>query len=1204
MLGRIAAFEFRYQVKSPLFIATAAFFFLAAFADMTGFKLISIGGGNVLFNSPHSIIVHHLGVSLLFLFVGAAFVSNVIVRDDQTGFGPILRSTRVTKFDYLFGRFLGAFAVGALIMAAVTAGAFLGTLMPFAKEMLGPNRLSGFAYGYGLFALPNVLTISAFLFALATATRSTAGTFVGVVGLLVLYFLSQALVGGQPQLLGLRAFVDPFGMSTYMASSRYFTASELNAGMVPVSDLIVLSRLFWVAASIALLALTYRLFRFSERGMSRRRQRKLRRQALMQAPCAAGPAVQVARLAEPRFDRRTAARQFVARAGIEARFILKSPVFLILLVIAFAFTLPGLLGASGFLDAALYPLTSATVPIIQESFAKILIVIAAFYGGELVWRERERKINEIIDATPLPAWALMLPKMLGLALVLFATLLVGMSVGILVQLFDGGVEIALRDYLLWYLLPGAVDALLIAVLAVFVAALSPSKYAGWGVMVLYIILLFAGPGLGLQHPLFLYGSVPAAPGADALPVSDMAGTGYFGAAAWWFRLFWAATAALLLVAVHLLWPRGTETRLKPRLRRVSARLTGGSGIVIALSLTLFALSGFWIVYNTLILNDFRSSDDTQRYYAEYEKRYFRFAGLPQPSIRHVELDVALYPEDARAEVRGRYRLVNETRAPIERVHLRLVNLDLNLVDLDFPGARLEQDDEAFRYRIYRLDAPMQPGEARSVAFRTRRQQVGFRASGIEARLAPNGTDLNVLELTPRIGMTDNGLIGDPATRRKYGLPEKQPFPRVGDPAGTNTPHNGDVSWTTADITVSTTADQIAVAPGKRAWDRVRNGRRTARFVSDTPIKSYFAIQSGRYAVRRVAYGGVEHSIYYHPAHHWNVDRMMEVMRTSIEHYSRTFGPYPYRQMSIAERAGHHGGGSAFPATVPVYESIFALDRRNPAHFDAVAMLTAHEVAHQWWGQQVLGARMEGSGLLIETLAQYSALTVMRRLQGDAEIRPFLQFQRDRYLAGRRTQVAAEQPLVSVGPGQDYVAYGKGPLAFYLLQQRIGEEAVNRALRRFVQRYRFTVAPYPRSLDLVGMLRAEAKTPQDQTLITDLFERITLYDLKVGAPTARKRADGKWDVTVPVEAKKFYADGKGAETEAPLAEPIPFGLFTAHPGGGAFAKRDVIQMSPQQVRTGRQTVRFVTDRKPTHAGIDPFSLYIDRNNADNFGVVAG
>lgn len=1195
MLGKIAAFEFRYQIKSPLFIAAAALFFLGAFFDMVGVKLVTSGGGNVLFNSPHAIIVSHLLGSLVFLFVGAAFVSNVIVRDDQTGFGPLVRSTRITKFEYLFGRFLGAFAVGALIMAALTVGAWLGTLMPFAnEEMLGPNRLSAFTYGYGLFALPNALIISAILFALATATRSTAGTFVGVVGLLILYLVGQRLMEGQTQLLNFRAFVDPFGASTYMASSKYFTAAELNAGLVPVTDSIVQSRVLWVGVSIALLALTYHLFRFSDRGMSRRQQRKLRRQAAMEAPSSAsGPGTYSTRLAEPRFDSHTAFKQFVARAGMEARYILKSPAFLILLIIAFAFTLPGLLTASGILAAPLYPLTSISVPIIEASFDTILIIIATYYGGELVWREREWKIHEIIDTTPLPAWALMLPKMLGLALVLFATLLVGMAVGILVQLLEGGVDIALGEYLLWYLLPGAVDAVLIAVLAVFVSALSPSKYAGWGVMVLYIILLLFGPSMGLEYPLFLYGNVPP------VPLSDMAGTGSSWTAAWWFRLFWAATAALLLLAVHLLWSRGTEKRLKPRLRQLPAQLTGRTGVLAMAAITLLVLSGSWIVYNTLILNDFRTSEDTQRYLAELEKRYFRYAGLPQPVVRHVELDVALYPEALRADVRGRYRLVNETESPIERVHVRLLNRDLDLVALEFPAARLERNDKDFRYRIYRLDVPMQPGEARSLAFRARREQVGFRASGAETGLSPNATDLNALELTPRIGMSDVGLIEDPGVRRDYGLPERQPLPRLDDLAATRMIPNSDLSWTTADITVSTTSDQIPVAPGKRVSDRVENGRRMARFVSNTPIKNYLAIQSARYAVERQVHEGVAHAIYFHPAHHWNINRMMTAMRASIDYYSEAFGPYQFDQARIVETPAYRrGGGQAFSNTLLIGETAFALDLRDPEELDMASLLVAHELAHQWWGNQVLGARMQGAGLLSESLSQYSALMVMKRLKGENNLRRFFEFQLDRYLTGRRIQVAEEQPLVSAGLEQDYINYGKGAIALYLLQKRIGEEAVNRALRRFVERYRFTEAPYPRSVDLIALLREEATAPEDQALITDLFERITLYDLKVEAPQAVKRADGKWDVTVPVEAKKFYASGKSEEKEAPLSDFIEIGLFTAEPGGSAFEKEDVIRMERRKVRSGKQVFRFVMDKKPSYAGIDPYKLYIDRNSSDN------
>jgi len=448
-----------------------------------------------------------------------------------------------------------------------------------------------------------------------------------------------------------------------------------------------------------------------------------------------------------------------------------------------------------------------------------------------------------------------------------------------------------------------------------------------------------------------------------------------------------------------------------------------------------------------------------------------------------------------------------------------------------------------------------------------------------------------------------GLLDDPAARRKYGLQERQPLPRLAALAATRRLPSGALSWTTTDITVSTRADQIPVAPGKRVSERVHDGRRTARFVSDTPIKNYFAIESGRYAVRRQMHDGVDYAIYFHPAHHWNVDRMMKAMRASITYYRQAFGPYQFDQARIIETPAYRQGGQAFANTIPVGETAaFAMDLRDPDALDMVTMLTAHELAHQWRGHQVLGARMQGAGLLYETLAQYSALMVMKHLQGEAGIRRYLQFQLDRYLAGRRTQVLAEQPLASVELSQQYIAYGKGALAMYLLQVRIGVDAVNRALKRFVDRYRFTVVPYPRSLDLIALLREEAKTPQDQGLITDLFERITLYDLKVQQPKAVQRPDGQWDVTVPVEAKKFYADSKGAEQEAPLDERIEIGLFTAEPGAATFQRSDVIRMTWKPVRSGRHVFHFVTEKKPSYAGIDPYNAYIDRNVDDNVGPV--
>jgi aminopeptidase N len=238
----------------------------------------------------------------------------------------------------------------------------------------------------------------------------------------------------------------------------------------------------------------------------------------------------------------------------------------------------------------------------------------------------------------------------------------------------------------------------------------------------------------------------------------------------------------------------------------------------------------------------------------------------------------------------------------------------------------------------------------------------------------------------------------------------------------------------------------------------------------------------------------------------------------------------------------------------------------------------------------------------ETLANYSALVMLRKLRGENEMRRLLQYQLDRYLAWRSAGSVNEPPLDRVET-EAWIGYQKGSLAMYLLQQRMGEDAVNRALRNLLARYKFKGAPYPRSMDLVNALRAEATTDEEQQLITDLFERVVLYDLRVVEPTAVRRADGKWDVTVPVDAKKYVVDERGVEKEQSIGEHIEVGLFTAEPGSDAFGTKNVIVMERRLIRSGAQVLQFVTDRRPTYAGVDPYNYYIDRNSRDNVRPLA-
>jgi len=175
---------------------------------------------------------------------------------------------------------------------------------------------------------------------------------------------------------------------------------------------------------------------------------------------------------------------------------------------------------------------------------------------------------------------------------------------------------------------------------------------------------------------------------------------------------------------------------------------------------------------------------------------------------------------------------------------------------------------------------------------------------------------------------------------------------------------------------------------------------------------------------------------------------------------------------------------------------------------------------------------------------------------------------------------------------------------YLLQERLGEDAVNRALSRYLAKRRFAGPPYPRSLDLIAEFRKEARTPEQQALITDLFERITLYDLKATGATTAKNADGTWTTKIAVEAAKYYADGKGVERRAPLHEAIEVGLFTERPGLGSFDRNDVISMERRPIGNGKMQIVVTSKRKPAFAGIDPYNFMIDRNSDDNLVAITG
>jgi aminopeptidase N len=610
----------------------------------------------------------------------------------------------------------------------------------------------------------------------------------------------------------------------------------------------------------------------------------------------------------------------------------------------------------------------------------------------------------------------------------------------------------------------------------------------------------------------------------------------------------------------------------------------------------FAGAGAFIFYNTHILNPYRTPQDEERWQADYEKQFLQYESLPQPKIASVKLDVQVFPREARIVTRGAYVIQNRTTSPIGVVHVRFPR-DLAVNALAIDGAHLAKSFDDFNYRIYALDAPMAPGETRNLTFTTTLQQRGFANGQGLVRIVANGTFVNDRELAPEIGMDRNGLLGDRAKRRKYGLPpDIAATPALGQPGADQ--FNGiskDADFVTADITVTTDADQIPMAPGYRASETVADGRRTVRFVTDSPILDFFSIQSARYAVASTTYKGVDISVYYDPQHPWNVARIQKTMEVALDYYQANFSLYQFHQVRVLEFPAPDGAfAQSFANTIPWSEGIyFIADQTDPDRIDMVTYVGAHELGHQWWAHQVIGADEQGGAALSETLAQYSAGQVMKHLYGAEMVRKFLKFELDSYLRSRGAAARQELPLDHV-ESQDYVYYRKGSLVMYRLADEIGEDKVNAALRQLLHDFAFKGPPYPTTLDLLKDLRAQA-SPDKQDLITDLFQKITLYDLRASNAVAKKRPDGRWDVSFTVTATKLYADGQGHEIAAPMNETVAVGAFDDEPGQPGYSQASVLALERTPIHSGTQTITLTVSRRPRVVGVDPFNTMITRSS---------
>jgi len=1186
MLLEILRFELRQQLKSPLFWMIALAFGALAFGAASSDN-IQIGGGigNVHRNAPFVVVQMLTLFTLLGMFLITVFVAGAALRDFDAGTAELFFATPMSRSAYLGGRFGAGYIASIGVLVVVALGLFIGVLMPWVDpDRLGPTSLSGYAYAFGVFVLPDLFFLGAFLFLLATLTRSMLMTYIGVIAFFVLCQIAEVTTGNlDHRTLG--ALIDPFGLGALDLATRYWSAEDRNTRVPELTGILLINRAIWIAVALAMIAATLAWFRPDREGLRLWRRRHAAKAA---APVEAAGPVAALPLAAPRTDAAARFAQWRKLAWFDTRGVLGGVAFVVMLAFGLMNLGASLAFSNEIFGTKVYPVTHLMTEAMDGSYNFLLIIVVAFYAGELVWRERSHRISDVTDAFPLPDWIPLLSKLTALLAVIVLFLVAGAVECVVYQLMRDYTHIEPGLYLSDIAL-NTLRFMLLAALALFLQVVANNKFLGYLLIVLYFVSRIALNQLHYDHHLYNYGSAPAA------PYSDMNGYGHFLAGHLWFRAYWACCALALLVVAALYWARGTAQGWKERGRIARQRLRPTAGALLAASVLGFGALGGWIYYNTNVLNRYVPGDLAKQQKADYEKQYRQYRDLAQPKITDVRADVDIYPHEHRVDVRGHYVLANKTAEPISDLHVR-IPVEMKLTSAEFAPHDVVSDDRVHGYTIYRLKQPLAPGARMDFDFVLQFASVGFRNTPDDTHVVDNGTFINSMAF-PHFGYSENEQLEDRNDRRKYRLPQLPRMPKIDDePARQFNLLGRDADWVNFETTVSTVPDQIALAPGYLEKEWTEGGRRYFHYKMDKPILDFFSFQSARYAVKRDRWNGVAVEVYYDPQHAFNVDRMVDATKKSLAHFSEAYSPFQFRQMRILEFPGYERFAQSFANTVPFSESIgFIADLRNPDDIDYVFYVTAHEVGHQWWAHQVIGALVQGVTMLDETFAQYSALMVQEKEYGAQQMHKFLKYELDRYLSGRGGEVVEEMPLGLV-ENQDYIHYRKGSVVMYSLKDYLGEEVVDRTLARYARETAFQQPPYTTTREFLADLRAEAGEKWSP-LIEDLFDKITVYDNRVTAVTSKKRADGKYDVTLSLHAQKVHADGVGKETRAVLDQPIDIGVF-ARAEDGKQEHEKVLLLEKRPIADGDSTLTVTVDGEPYEAGIDPYNKLVDRVSDDN------
>ena len=303
---------------------------------------------------------------------------------------------------------------------------------------------------------------------------------------------------------------------------------------------------------------------------------------------------------------------------------------------------------------------------------------------------------------------------------------------------------------------------------------------------------------------------------------------------------------------------------------------------------------------------------------------------------------------------------------------------------------------------------------------------------------------------------------------EFGKPVQLRFEVAGDflihPGGDNRWELGAEPWIpstefegmrlTATAKIRSEKPFIPLASGQILSRREEGGWHILETRMDQPT-SWFTIVAGKYYFEEEARNGLTVRVASY-AHKSDSDqKLAKLVHDIVQYYEGILGPFPVKELNVVQRNAW-GSGQAPSGFLFITNEAFnpQMGLWNQWFSQGVNQRYAHEIAHQYWGNQVLIPSSE-ENWISEAFAQYCSAFVIRNGKGESEFKHLLaewtSRSRDQAEWGTIPHLRRIQDLDDGSANfriQWALLYGKGAVLLNRIHMEIGDQAFVTLMRSF------------------------------------------------------------------------------------------------------------------------------------------------------------